>query len=137
MFKRPRYYRLIGRLPVPMRDIYLYDRRGRLIGISPDKDIQKEWTDAWAAVRIVAKTEVGPMHVSTVFLVLDHCYSLDSDEPPVLFETMIFGADPDDSYQERYSTWDEAEKGHARAVAFAEGLLAKANAMLETSPKEK
>lgn len=31
------------------------------------------------------------------------------------FETMIFGGEHD-QYQERYSTWDEAEAGHKRAI---------------------
>ncbi len=30
-----------------------------------------------------------------------------------LFETMIFGG-ANDGYQERYATWDEAERGHKR-----------------------
>ncbi len=35
--------------------------------------------------------------------------------PPVLFETMIFGG-PEHGYQERYTSWTEAEEGHKRAV---------------------
>jgi len=54
--------------------------------------------------------------VSTVFLGLDHNFS--GYGPPILFETMIFGG-PYNTYQERYRTWDEAERGHARAVKKA------------------
>src|SRR5688572_26545232 len=36
-------------------------------------------------------------------------------EPPILFETMIFGGEHD-RYQERYATWEEAEAGHQRAI---------------------
>ncbi|KKN76361.1 hypothetical protein LCGC14_0370470 [marine sediment metagenome] len=34
-----------------------------------------------------------------------------SDKYILVFETMIFGGE-DDGYQDRYSTWDEAVKGH-------------------------
>jgi hypothetical protein len=48
--------------------------------------------------------------VSTVFLGLDHRYG---EEPPLIFETMIFGRGFE--YQERCSTWDEAVAMHDRA----------------------
>lgn len=68
--------------------------------------------------RIVARTEVGSATVSTVFLALDHNHGRG---PPLLFETMIFTATgAAHGYQERYATWDEAESGHARAVAVVE-----------------
>src|SRR5713101_2382776 len=79
------------------------------------------------ADRHVAKTRVGPLSVSTVFLGLDHSFG---HGEPLLFETMIFGAheehEADESYQERYSTWEAAERGHAIAVAIAEGQVAAA-----------
>lgn len=76
------------------------------------------------AERHVAKTDVGPYWVSTVFLGTDHRWG---EGPPLLFETMVFwkksSAYPtrangavDDFGQERYSTWDEAEAGHALMV---------------------
>jgi hypothetical protein len=126
--QKPQYYKLIGRLPVPIKSIYLYDKHNRPIGIDPDPIVQKDFTDAFKN-RIVARTKIGPMDVSTVFLALDHAYSPDPDALPILFETMIFG-DNEDAYQERYSTWDEAEKGHAKAVKYAEALLAKAQTIL-------
>ena len=60
----------------------------------------------------VAKDVIGKVRVSTVFLGLDH--NLDGGKP-ILFETMIFGG-RHDGYQERYSTWEEAEKGHKKAL---------------------
>lgn len=64
--------------------------------------------------RVVSKDELpGGVLVSTVFLGLDHSFG---SGPPILFETMIFGG-PHDGYQERYSSWDEAEKGHKKALA--------------------
>jgi hypothetical protein len=62
--------------------------------------------------RRVAETKVGAARVSTVFLGLDHSFG---DGPPLLFETMVFGGPLDDE-MERYTTWDEAEQGHARMV---------------------
>lgn len=52
------------------------------------------------------------VRVSTVFLGTDHSFF---GGPPMLFETMIFGGEHDE-YQERYSTWEEAEAGHQRAI---------------------
>ena len=65
------------------------------------------------ADRVVAKIFIGDVNVSTIFLGLDHSFS---DGPPLLFETMIFGGEHD-QYQDRFATWEEAEAGHAKAVA--------------------
>jgi hypothetical protein len=70
------------------------------------------------ADRHVKRTELpGGIVVSTVFLGLDHRWHT-MDGPPILFETMIFGGDHDE-FQNRYSTWEEAEKGHEEAVSIA------------------
>jgi len=68
---------------------------------------------AWArcfesADRVVAKTTINGVDVSTVFLGLDHQFG---EGPPLVFETMVFGGSLDGE-QERYSTWAEAEAGH-------------------------
>jgi len=69
------------------------------------------------ADRQVSRTKVNDgAYVSTVFLGLDHQFS--ALGPPILFETMIFGGKHDE-YQERYSTWEEAEAGHKKAVKLA------------------
>ena len=62
--------------------------------------------------RRVKETLFGDIRVSTVFLGLDHAYG---SGPPMLFETMIFGGEHDE-YQERYSIYEEAEKGHEKVV---------------------
>ena len=64
---------------------------------------------------IVARTTVDDVLVSTIFLGIDHNFG---DGPPLLFETMIFGG-TEDSYQERCSTWEEAEEQHKKACAVA------------------
>lgn len=67
--------------------------------------------------RHVAKDSVGDVNISTVFLGLNHnC----GDGPPLLFETMIFGG-PHDQYQERCSTWAQAEEMHRVALELVRG----------------
>jgi hypothetical protein len=66
------------------------------------------------ANRVVAQTSCGDTRVSTVFLGLDHSFG---GATPLLFETMIFGG-PNDGYQERCSTWEEAEVMHEKAVTL-------------------
>jgi len=64
------------------------------------------------ADRIVKQTEVNECKVSTVFLGSAHSFN---GEQPMLFETMIFGGEHD-GYQERCSTWEQAEKQHDDAI---------------------
>jgi hypothetical protein len=84
-----------------------------------------QWFERNPAERIVARTRVGDVTVSTVFLGVNYNY-LDIG-PPILFETMIFREDhavstetmlPGHFYdrQERYPTWDLAIKGHEAIV---------------------
>jgi hypothetical protein len=84
-----------------------YDRSGKPMDLM-----------TWAAVfenaeRHVGNDHLGDMHISTVWLGLDHSFG---DGPPLIFETMVFGG-PHDEYTERYSTEEEAKEGHARVVA--------------------
>lgn len=80
------------------------------------------------ADRHVSKTTIQSedgkeYRVSTVFLGLDHRF-FSNDGMPILFETMIFVKDGNSlDYQERYSTWDEAEKGHEEAIKYLKELL--------------
>ena len=64
------------------------------------------------ADRHVRDTFRDDVRVSTVFLGLDHSFD---DGPPLLFETMVFVNGLSET-QERYSTWSQAEEGHARHV---------------------
>lgn len=80
--------------------------------------------------RHVADTEVEEMiRVSTVFLGIDHNWSLNGD--PVLFETMCFALrdfGADDLPCNRYCTWDEALKGHHEIVQQCRLIIALAGA---------
>jgi hypothetical protein len=61
------------------------------------------------------KKGAGKVWVSTVFLGIDHQWGTG---PPLLFETMIFGGEHDE-WQDRCSTWEEAEAMHQRACELA------------------
>jgi len=76
-----------------------------------------EWTDMfWRQERRLAESHIGDVSVSTVFTGVN--YSL--NDPPLLFETMIFGG-PDNYYQEVCETYDEALEMHERVCAKAFG----------------
>lgn len=69
----------------------------------------------------VADTQIGNARVSTVFIGHDMSLHLDEyfpemkKEPPLLWETMVFGG-PYDLGQNRYASYEEAKKGHAKIV---------------------
>lgn len=100
----------------------------------------------WSERRIVRRTEImAHVRVSTVFLGM-HQGWLDDDEPPVVFETMVFddtpierrivntgdrqilhvGAKPThgvDMTQVRYCTWEEAVAGHEAIVEMVRVVI--------------
>jgi hypothetical protein len=80
---------------------------------APEPNLMR-WA-AWfeTADRHVRDSFQGDVRVSTVFLGLDHNFG---GGPPHLFETMAF-IGHEVVGCERYSTWAEAEEGHARWVA--------------------
>jgi len=86
-------------------------------GKTPIASTYEEWL-RWIAVnehkRRVARDSVGDAEVSTVFLTLNMAFD---DGDPVLWETMIFGG-KHDQHQERYTSYDAAVAGHARALAM-------------------
>jgi hypothetical protein len=85
-----------------------------LNGHKPVKCDDLMWWAWWMekADRQVRDSMQGDVRVSTVFLGLDHGFG----GRPKLFETMVFVGHAEQGC-ERYSTWDEAEAGHARWVA--------------------
>ncbi len=90
--------------------------------LEPDVMKWADWMDYGGSdethPRFLARTEVGDVRVSTVFLGIDHNWSREG--PPILWETMVFGGEHDD-YCKRYPTPEEAKKGHAFAVMLAKG----------------
>jgi len=93
------------------------DRKYILDGKTPVPCDLMTWAHQFkTSNRTVAKTEIGGVLISTVFLGLDHNWL---GGPPLLFETMVFGGKLDQE-QERYSTWDEAEEGHKQMIERVE-----------------
>jgi hypothetical protein len=74
----------------------------------------REWGE-WrrSTDRRIARDEINGVTISTVFLGIDHGFGYGA---PVLFETMVFGGELDQE-QERYTTYEAAEAGHAAMVA--------------------
>lgn len=71
------------------------------------------WASKDKGKSVVKQDTFGEVRVSTVFLGLNHAYL--GQGAPLIFETMIFGG-KDDGFQERYSTWDQALKGHQKTI---------------------
>lgn len=90
-----------------------------LVDKKPVKELDLISWAKWfeSANRHVAKDKIKSVRISTVFLGLDHCYT---NGQPILFETMVFGG-KHDQWQDRYSTWEEAEIGHKKAVQMVKG----------------
>lgn len=94
-----------------------------------------EWAQ-WIEERsnkIIEQTEVPGGTVSTVFLGLDHNFS--NSGPPLLFETMVFMVEDQDSKYgtrecetDRYATIGDAKKGHWEFVAKYKAAQEKTNA---------
>jgi len=77
--------------------------------------------------KIIRKTYIKDIEISTVFLTIDHDYNFDillsnwnggkPNPMPVVFETMIFCDEESlDGYQDRYRTYKDALAGHREAV---------------------
>lgn len=64
----------------------------------------------WHKYRQVTDTDTA--QVSTVWLGLDHSFD---EGPPLIFESLVFGGALDQE-MDRYSTWREAQNGHAAMV---------------------
>jgi hypothetical protein len=87
--------------------------------------------------RRVAESFVGNVRISTVFLGIDHRFY--GKGPPLIFETMVFGA-TDDGGDEmiRTSTWDEAEIAHKAMTAKIQARQDRIDALAPAStPKDK
>jgi hypothetical protein len=104
-------YRLIGHTPVRLESpIEWANAMAERFSLK-----RQHGVDPWR----VDETFLRDVHVSTVFLGLNHNFR--GADPPILFETMVFGG-KHDNYQERCSTWEEAEAMHQRAVEMVRQL---------------
>lgn len=96
--------------------------------LNDDRTTKQAPMMAWArwfetADRVVEKTNIADVEVSTVFSGMNHQYG---EGPPLLFETLVFGGEQDGDVW-HYSTWNEAKVGHGRVVASVITGMAKAN----------
>lgn len=104
---------------------YMLEEDGRTPRAVPDQSVLQwaRWMENSPA-RQVAYDQIGPYHVSTIFLGLDHNYARmfgrEAAGDPILWETMAFGPDQDviraSLLQCRYSSREAAEAGHAEAL---------------------
>ena len=90
---------------------YTLDNNNKPIAATSITEAAK-WLDENLERKVVKQDYVGDVWVSTVFLGLDHAWNSDI---PVLWETMIFGGEHD-QYQERYTSYEDAVKGHQTAL---------------------
>lgn len=96
----------------------------------PDLMTWARWFETAREERIVARTDLKDVYVSTVFMGLDHNFGLGNK--PILWETIVFENKPTtetimgntftfhktvDGYGERYHTKGEAIAGHMLIVA--------------------
>ena len=88
-----------------------------------DPDGQPITRKQWAKIfehgkRIVARTTVGPVEISTVWLGIDHSFR--EEDPPLIYETMAFWLGTPtpghglEDWCERYTTREQAEAGHTK-----------------------
>ena len=114
--------------PVPMEPPYDYTSEA----------FAQIWNDKW---RRVASDTIEGWYVSTVFLTIDHNHS--GKGPPILWETMIFdhrGGNEDwtDEFTWRYTTYADAQRGHALTCDLVRQRLARGLKLLpeHSSPPE-
>jgi hypothetical protein len=89
------WYKLIDKKPVP----------------ASTADYREIFDEESRKVALTLLPEGGK--VSTVFLGLDHNHS--GEGAPILFETMVFLPSGNEDCV-RYSTWEEAQRGHTEMV---------------------
>ena len=61
------------------------------------------------------KTDIGDYRVSTIFLTVDHNFE---EGPPVLWETVVFSGKGHSVYEKRYTSGNDARRGHNEAIAW-------------------
>lgn len=137
-------------------DLFGLDMRSRHFNRDGEAISMADWIEAAEdpAYKRVAEDTIEHWWISTVWLGLDHGFSLDSDAPPVIFETMVFDNSKEglaesaevakrsgmtsiarlgpDAYCGRYSTERQALHGHKQAVVAAEAGLIRREETIET-----
>jgi len=94
-----------------------FDRQGKPISL-------EDWASKFGdrGYKTVAYLQEGDILISTVWLGLAHGFGFGFGKRPLIFESMVFGG-PFDQLQWRYSSEEEARRGHDILVrAFRENL---------------
>jgi hypothetical protein len=100
----------------------LFDWYGRPLSL-------EGWTALLAGETKVAVTDIETpagenIRVSTVWTGTDLSYRRrDDDQPPRVFETMVFGPSPLDEQAWKWSTEEQARAGHQRVTELVNALL--------------
>jgi hypothetical protein len=99
---------------------YILDNNNRPV---PAKVLESgKWMEDNPSRKIVKQEDIGNVHISTVFLGLDHAMPWDKDKTPILWETMIFGGEHD-QYQARYTSYKDAVEGHKNALKLVNNVV--------------
>lgn len=98
----------------PKDNYFILDEAKRVVCV--EMMVWARWFET--AERHVKLTVTEDHTISTIFLGLNHQWG---KGPPLVFETMIFNKEDGkpsdlDTWQYRYSSWDDAEHGHKAAV---------------------
>jgi hypothetical protein len=106
--------------PMPwLCPVYILDGRTP-VETGTDLRAYLKWMQANPEARGIGLDHIGDAKISTVFLGWDQGIGFLAAKfgkalAPLLFETMVFGG-KHHLFQRRYSTYDDAERGHAEAV---------------------
>lgn len=87
----------------------------------------REGVDFEAVMRVGLTDLLPGVRISTVFLLLNHGWN----DVDLWFETLVYGSSLDQE-MDRYTTWSEAETGHAVMVERVQQAIAQA--MEESCP---
>jgi hypothetical protein len=129
-----------------LMDHYILDEQGNPV---PEPDLIKwaRWFHDSIEQRRVGSTELGDIHISTVFLGSVHISKELDNDNEMLYETMVFGTDADIArlielsetddrsifttffggfdIQKRYETREQALQGHRNMCIFVDTCLTK------------
>lgn len=89
--------------------LYILGPDGRTPIPCADPDQWRDWFFGSPEQRIVAKTQIGEVEVSTAFIGANT--EADFSIKPRLFETLVLGG-PHDGVTSKATTWEEAEQQH-------------------------
>lgn len=119
-------------VPHPEDDLVrYYILQGKEIERVPLLIAAEWWDQTTLAERQVARTQIGVSEVSTIFMFIDHAIPAFTGSatvpirlgPPKVFETRVMSG-PLEGATSRYSTWEQAEAGHAATCDQVRALIA-------------